>query len=420
MDHFRYSKDHYHAEDVQLSTIAENVGTPFYCYSHATLSRHFKIFQEAFQGLKATVCFAMKSNSNLAVLKTLASLGSGADVVSGGEIFRALKVGIPAKKIIYSGVGKTREEIAYALKENIFQFNIESEPELHAISEVATSLGKLAHIAFRINPDVDAKTHQKITTGRKEDKFGIDWIQARDMYKKAKALDGVLVQGIATHIGSQLTELVPFEQAFRRIRELVEVLRVDGHHINTLDLGGGLGIPYDEEDPPQPEHYADVVRRSVRDLDCALYLEPGRLIVGNAGVLVTKVIYVKQTPTRKFIIVDAAMNDLLRPMLYDAEHVIIPVQKSNVSDKEWERVDVVGPVCESSDFLAKYRRMPPVKAGDLLAIRTAGAYGASMSSTYNSRLLVPEVLVKGSEFSVIRRRPSYEEMVELEQIPAWV
>ncbi len=420
MDHFGYKHTTLHAEEVAIAAIAKETGTPFYCYSDATLTRHYNVFATAFSKIKATICFAVKSNSNIAVLKTLGDLGAGADAVSQGEIMRALKAGIPARKIVFSGVGKTREEMAYALKEGIFQFNVESLPELEALDEVAASLGKVARIAVRINPDIDAKTHAKITTGKKENKFGIDWVEARDIYQKAKALKSIEVQGISTHIGSQLVDLMPFEQAFRKINDLVQILRVDGHHINTLDLGGGLGIPYDEEDPPQPGHYAEVAINATKDLGCELIFEPGRLIVGNAGILVTKVLYVKKTPHKTFIIVDAAMNDLVRPALYDAYHEIIAVEKPEGEAKLWQRADVVGPVCESGDILAKNRPMPPVQPGDLLAIRTAGAYGAVMSNTYNTRLLVPEVMVKGPAFAVIRKRQEYDTLLGLDTIPNWM
>lgn len=420
MDHFAYKNDVMHAEEVSLAEIAQNVGTPFYCYSDATLTRHYSVFAEAFKSVKTKICFAIKSNSNQAVLKTLANLGAGADAVSVGEIMRAIKAGISPGKIVFSGVGKTREEMAYALQQQIFQFNIESEPELDALNEVALSLGKRAPIAIRINPDIDAKTHAKISTGKKEDKFGVDWKATRPLYAKAKTMQGILVQGISSHIGSQLVDLMPFEQAFRRINDLAEILRVDGHSISVLDLGGGLGIPYDESEPPHPEHYAQVAIKATRGLGCELVLEPGRLIVGNAGVLVTKVIYVKQTEHKNFIIVDAAMNDLMRPTLYDAYHDILAVNKPAVPTKSWKRVNVVGPVCESGDVLATNRLMPPVQAGDLLMIRTAGAYGAVMSGTYNSRPLIPEVMVKKQDMAVVRKRQSYDELIGLDSLPQWI
>lgn len=420
MDHFSYKQEVMYAEDVPLRDIAHVVGTPFYCYSDATLTRHYQVFANAFKGVRSKICFAVKSNSNQAVLKTLANLGAGADAVSMGEIMRALKVGIPGNKIVFSGVGKTQEEMAYALKNQVFQFNVESEPELEALNEVALSLGKRAPIAIRINPDIDAKTHAKISTGKKGDKFGVDWQAARPLYNKAKMLPGIQVQGISTHIGSQLVDLIPFEQAFRRINDLAQILRTDGHSITVLDLGGGLGIPYDESEPPHPEHYAEVAIRATRDLGCELILEPGRLIVGNAGVLVTRVIYAKHMEHKDFIIVDAAMNDIMRPALYDAYHEIVPVNKPAASAKAQKRVGIVGPVCESGDILANNRLMPSVAAGDLLVVRTAGAYGAVMSGTYNSRLLVPEVMVKGGEFAVIRKRQTYEELLGLDSLAPWM
>lgn len=420
MDHFSYKNDILHAEDIAIPALAEDIGTPFYCYSDATLTRHYKVFADAFSKVKATICFAVKSNSNVAVLKTLGNLGAGADAVSQGEIMRALHAGIPARKIVFSGVGKTKEEMAYALEKGIFQFNVESLPELEALNEVALSRGRIAAIAVRINPDIDAKTHAKITTGRKEDKFGIDWTEAREIYGKAKVMKGIEVQGISTHIGSQLLDLIPFEQAFRKINDLVQILRIDGHNIRVLDLGGGLGIPYDEEEPPHPEHYAEVAINTTKTLGCELILEPGRLIVGNAGILVTRVIYVKNTLHKTFVIVDAAMNDLLRPALYDAYHEIVAVKKAGVANKLWKKADIVGPVCESGDVFAKNRPLPPLEAGDLVAIRTAGAYGAVMSSTYNSRPLIQEVLVKGGDFAVIRPRQSYDALLGLDSIPKWM
>lgn len=420
MDHFSYKDNILHAEDIAITKIAKEVGTPFYCYSHATLKRHYQVFAEAFKGTKTTICFAVKSNSNLAVLKTLEQLGAGADAVSEGEIRRALAVGIPGRKIVFSGVGKTREEMAFALKQKIFQFNIESEPELIALNEVAESLGVIAPIAVRINPDIDAKTHYKISTGKKENKFGIEWTAAREIYNKAKMLKNIDVQGVSTHIGSQLVDLMPFEQAFRRINDLVQILRIDGHHIHVLDLGGGLGIPYDMEEPPSPKHYAEVVLKATRDLNCELILEPGRLITGNAGILVSEVIYCKASESRQFLIIDAGMNDLIRPTLYEAYHEIIPVQKPTAPAKSWKKIDIVGPVCESGDVFALQRAMPPLTPGDLVAVRTAGAYGAVMASNYNTRPLVPEVMVHGSEYAVVRKRQTYEELLAMDSVPAWL
>lgn len=418
MDHFHYHRGTLHAEDVPVSEIAKQVGTPFYCYSTATLARHYTVFAEAFKEVKATICFAVKANSNLAVLKTLADLGSGADCVSEGEIRRALKAGVPAGKIVFSGVGKTREEMLFALKAGIFQFNVESEPELLVLNDAATSLDVKAPIAIRINPDVDGKTHHKITTGKKENKFGVDWTYASTLYAKAKALPHIEVKGISTHIGSQLLELMPFEQAFKRIDSLVQQLRAEGHNITRLDLGGGLGIPYSGETPPSPAHYAEMAIRATKHLGCELIFEPGRLIAGNAGILVTEVIYVKETESRNFVIVDAAMNDLIRPSFYDAYHAIVPVKEA-AKDAKQELMDIVGPVCETGDIFAKQRLLSETKAGDLIALRSAGAYGAVMASTYNSRLLVPEVLVKDDEWRVVRKRPSYEELLGLDALPEW-
>lgn len=417
MDHFNYQGGALSAEDVALATIADTVGTPFYCYSQATIERHYRVFTEALTGLDATVCFAVKANSNLAVLRTLAMLGAGADVVSGGELTRALAAGMPADKIVFSGVGKTEAEIKQALTAGIRSINAESVPELDAINRVAKRLGKTAIVTLRINPDVDAHTHAKITTGRYENKFGIEWTAAHQVINSARDLGHVRIVGLAVHIGSQLTELEPFREAFIRVRDLVAMLRADGITITHLDLGGGLGVPYDGSETPPPAEYGRIVRETVGDLGCRLAFEPGRLIVGNAGVLVTRVIYVKDGATRRFVIVDAAMNDLLRPALYDAKHEIVPVRATNEAT---ELVDVVGPVCETGDTFATQLALAPVKAGDLLAIRTAGAYGAVMSSTYNSRDLVPEVLVRGADFAVVRKRIGLQTFLEHEQFPAWM
>lgn len=419
MDHFHSLSGILHAEEVPIQAIAEAVGTPFYCYSTATLTRHYTVFAEAFADVKATICFAVKANSNLSVLKTLADLGSGADCVSEGEIRRALKSGVPASKIVFSGVGKTRQEMDFALREGIFQFNVESEPELLMLNEAAGALNITAPIAIRINPDVDGKTHHKITTGKKENKFGIDWNQASAIYAKAKALPFIEVKGISTHIGSQLLELMPFEQAFKRVDTLVQQLRAEGHTISRLDLGGGLGIPYLNEEPPSPSHYAIMAINATKHLGCELIFEPGRLIAGNAGILVTEVIYVKRTDSRNFVIVDAAMNDLIRPSFYDAYHAIVPVVQP-AGDPSLEPMDIVGPVCETGDIFAKQRPLSTAtKAGDLLAFRSAGAYGAVMASTYNSRPLVPEVLVNGNKWQIIRPRPSYDELLALDNIVEW-
>jgi diaminopimelate decarboxylase len=419
MNHFTYRNGELHAEDVPLRRIAAEVGTPFYCYSTATLERHYRVFAEAFAGQRAKVHFALKANANLAVVKTLARLGAGADVVSEGELRRALQAGIPAADIIFSGVGKTAAEMAFALKTGIHQFNVESEPELETLNAVALQLGKRAPIAVRVNPDVDAKTHAKISTGKAENKFGVPWTRARDIYAQAAELPGIEAVGVAVHIGSQLTDLAPLEAAFLRVGQLVRQLRADGHDIRRLDLGGGLGIPYRDEAPPAPGAYAAMVRRVTDNLGCDLALEPGRLIVGNAGILVTQVIYVKQGAAKTFVILDAAMNDLARPSLYEAWHGIEPVRQPAPGAPETP-VDFGGPVCETTDMLAADRPMPPLAAGDLLAIRSAGAYGAVMASTYNLRLLIPEVLVHADRFAIVRPRPSYTEMLSHDRVPEWL
>ncbi len=417
MDHFTYINGQLHAEDVALERIAKEVGTPFYCYSTATIARHYQVFAEGFKDIKATICFAVKANSNLAVLKTLANLGSGADCVSMGEIMRALKVGIKADKIVFSGVGKTRAELKYALEAGIMQFNVESEPELNALNEVAIELGSTAPIAFRVNPDIDAGSHDKISTGRKGDKFGIQWEKAHEMYEIASNMEGIDVQGVSIHIGSQLSDLNPFERAFEKVAGLVRSLKEAGHDIKRLDLGGGLGIPYNSEEIPHPAEYAKMTIAATKGLDCELVFEPGRLIVGNAGVLVTAAIYEKYTSDRKFLIVDAAMNDLIRPTLYDAHHEIVAVKEGDPAKRP---VDIVGPICETGDIFAKRRLLPQVREGDLLAIRSAGAYGAVQSSGYNSRPIIPEVLVNGSEYAIVRRRETYAEMLGKDQIPEWL
>jgi len=419
MDHFTYKEGILHAEDVAIPAIAEEIGTPFYCYSTATLERHYNVFMDSFKdsGIKVNLCFAVKANSNIAVIKTLAALGAGGDAVSEGEIRRCLAAGIAGNKIVFSGIGKTRSELKFALENNIMQINIESEPELHALNEIAISMGLRAKVAFRVNPDVDAGSHDKISTGRKHDKFGIEWERVRGIYKLANQMQGIKVQGVATHIGSQLTNLEPFRKAFAKVRELVKDLRADGINITHLDLGGGLGIPYQEGEIPSPAEYAKTVLAEVRDLGCELTFEPGRLICGNAGILVSKVIYIKESSARKFLIIDAAMNDLVRPTLYDAYHEIVPVLKSSTNSKTY---DIVGPICETGDVFAKQRQMPEFKADDLLAIRSAGAYGAVMSSEYNTRLLIPEVMVNGDKMAVIRQRGNYEEMLARDKIPSWL
>ena len=421
MNHFDYRDGVLHAEDVAIPEIAEAVGTPFYCYSSATLKRHYQVFADAFSDIDALVCYAMKANSNQAVLRTLARLGAGADVVSGGELCRALAAGIPAEKILFSGVGKTASEMDAALAAGIHCFNVESEPELELLSRRAVAAGRDAPVSFRINPDVDARTHAKISTGRKEDKFGISWQRARAVYQRAAELPGIEVVGIDMHIGSQITDLQPYDDAFRLLRELVTALREDGHDIRHVDLGGGLGIPYRPDDPapPLPAQYAEIVKKHVRDLGCRVVFEPGRLIAGNAGILVTSVLYVKDGGSRTFVIVDAAMNDLVRPTLYEAYHEISPVTISAASAPRI-RADIVGPVCESGDYLARDREMSTPKPGDLLSIGTAGAYGAVQAGTYNTRPLVPEVLVDGKRFAIVRRRPRYEDMLALDTVPDWL
>ncbi len=418
MDYFSYKDGRYFAEDVSLETIAQEVGTPFYCYSKATLERHFNVFSRHFGDVGAKVCYAVKANSNLAVLNTLAKLGSGADVVSEGEIRLALAAGIKPYNIVFSGVGKTGPEMAYALEQGIFQFNVESEPELELLNSVAISKGVKAPIAVRVNPDVDPKTHAKISTGQKESKFGIPIAAALPVYELAATLPGITVQGVSVHIGSQLTTLEPFAQAFARVRSFVEELRGKGFTITTLDLGGGLGIPYGNEEPPLPDAYAEVAKRETAGLGCQLIFEPGRMLVGNAGILVSRVIYIKQSAGRIFVIADAAMNDLMRPALYDAYHHIVPVVAA-AGDAPTELVDVVGPVCETGDIFAEQRLLKVPAAGDLIAFRSAGAYGASMSNTYNARPLVPEVMVNGSQYAVVRPRQKYDELIGRDSIPTW-
>lgn len=421
MHHFVYRDGALHAEALALSALAEAVGTPFYCYSAATIRRHFRVFADAFIGLDALVCYAVKANSNQAVLRLLAREGAGMDVVSGGELARALAAGVTGDRITFSGVGKTRDEIAAALKACIFCFNVESEPELEAIAEVATQAGRFARVSLRVNPDVDAKTHEKISTGKAENKFGVPLSRAREVYARAAKLKGVEIAGVDMHIGSQLTDLAPFDEAFSLLAELVRDLRADGHAIGHVDLGGGLGIPYREGDDPasyHPERYAEIVRKHFAGLGCKLVLEPGRLIVGNAGVLVTRVIYVKKGEAKTFIIVDAGMNDLVRPTLYDAWHDIIPVREPG--DRALIAADVVGPVCETGDYLALDRELPEARPGELLAVLTAGAYGAVQAGTYNTRPLIPEVLVDGDRYAVIRPRTSVDEMIALDCVPEWL
>ncbi|MCR4265513.1 diaminopimelate decarboxylase [Nitratireductor sp. ZSWI3] len=421
MNHFEYRDGVLHAEDVPVPAIAAAVGTPFYCYSTATLARHYRVFSEAFSGLDALVCYAMKANSNQAVLKTLARLGAGMDVVSEGELRRALAAGVPADKVLFSGVGKTASEMDFALKAGILCFNVESMPELELLSARATALGLTARVSLRINPDVDARTHKKISTGRAENKFGIAWKDARAAYARAAELPGLKVTGIDMHIGSQITDLQPFDDAFALLTELTATLRADGHAIEHVDLGGGLGVPYAEEgdQPPLPDAYAEIVRKHVTKLGLKVMLEPGRLIAANAGILVAEVLFRKDGEAKNFVIVDAAMNDLIRPTLYEAFHTIRPVRQPAADSRRFT-ADVVGPVCETGDYIALDRSLPEVQAGDLIAVGTAGAYGAVQASTYNSRLLVPEVLVNGDRFHVIRPRPSYEQLLGLDSVPDWL
>ena len=421
MDHFLYKNGVLHAEDVAIPEIVASVGAPFYVYSTATLTRHFQLFDDALADMDHLVCYAMKAASNQAILQTLAKLGAGMDVVSGGEYARARAAGVPGDRIVFSGVGKTRDEMRMALSGGIRQFNVESEPEMVVLSAVATELGVKAPITIRVNPDVDAKTHAKIATGKSENKFGIPISRAREVYAQAAALPGIDVIGIDVHIGSQLTQLEPFELAYQKVAELTETLRADGHDIRRLDLGGGLGIPYtrSNEAPPLPTDYGAMVKRVLGHLNCEIEIEPGRLIAGNAGILVSQVIYVKEGEDRKFLILDAAMNDLIRPAMYDAHHDIEPVIEPRAG-AERATYDVVGPVCESGDTFAKGREMAQMNAGDLVAFRSAGAYGAVMSSEYNTRPLIPEVLVNGSEFAVIRSRPSFDEIINRDTIPEWL
>ena len=421
MDHFNYQGGELCAEDVPLARIAAEVGTPVYVYSTATLSRHFNLFREALAWTDHLICYAVKANSNLAVLKLLGAMGAGMDVVSGGEYARARAAGVPGERIVFSGVGKTRDEMAQAIQGGIRQFNIESEPEMRALSEVAAGLGAVVPVAVRVNPDVDARTHAKIATGKSENKFGIPIARAREVYAEAARLPGLRVVGIDMHIGSQLTDLDPYRQAYSKMAQLCRTLRADGHAIMRLDMGGGLGIPYrrDNAAPPLPIEYGQVIRETVGDLGCEIEIEPGRNIVGNAGVLLASVIHTKRGEGRHFLILDAAMNDLIRPAMYDAHHDIVPVREPAVG-AEVAPVDVVGPVCETGDTFARGVQLPPLGDGELVAFRSAGAYGAVMASEYNSRPLVPEVLVAGDRFAVIRPRPSIDEMLGRDRIPDWL
>ncbi len=421
MHHFTYRNGVLHAEDVDLTHLAEEAGTPFYCYSSATLQRHYRVFSEAFSDCDALVCFAIKANSNQAVLRTLGNLGAGMDIVSEGELRRALAAEVPGERIVFSGVGKTREEMAFALDSGILCFNIESEPELAVLSEVATSKGMTARISVRVNPDVDAKTHAKIATGKSQNKFGIPISRARDVYNYAARLPGIQVTGVDMHIGSQIVDLEPFDNASALLASLAEQLLSEGHKLDHIDFGGGLGIPYTQSNivPPDPVAYAEIIKKNARHLGLKFIFEVGRMISGNAGILVTRVIYVKHGEGKTFVIIDAAMNDLIRPTLYEAYHEIMPVIGTPVG-ADRNVVDVVGPICETGDYMALNRMMPEVKAGDLLAIMTAGAYGAAQSGTYNTRRLVPEILVSDHRYSVVRPRQSYEELIGLDRIPDWL
>jgi diaminopimelate decarboxylase len=425
VDHFEYRGGVLHAEGVALPDIAGEVGTPVYVYSTATLERHYRVLDEALAGLPHLICFALKANGNLAVIATLARLGAGADVVSEGEMRRALAAGVPPERIVFSGVGKTERELRFGLDQGIRQFNVESEPELEALARIAAGTGRTAPVAIRVNPDVDARTHAKIATGKAENKFGVPIRRAREVYARAARLPGIEIVGVDLHIGSQLAELAPFEAAFLKLAELTRRLRADGHAIARIDLGGGLGIPYARthdranDAPPLPFDYGALVRRTVGDLGCEIEVEPGRLIAGNAGVLLSRVIYRKAGEGRDFLVLDAAMNDLVRPAMYDAFHEIVPVAEPPPGAPV-APIDVVGPVCETGDTFARARNLPPLEAGDLVAFRSAGAYGAVMASEYNARPLAPEVLVKGDRFAAVRRRPTYTEMLERDSLPPWI
>ncbi|HQS10631.1 MAG TPA: diaminopimelate decarboxylase [Xanthobacteraceae bacterium] len=420
MHHFDYRDGRLHGEDVDLTALAHSVGTPFYCYSTATLERHYRVFTQAFEGRDMLLCYALKANSNQAVISTLARLGAGADIVSGGELKRALAAGVPAERIVFSGVGKTRQEMADALDAGIKCFNVESEPELEQLSQVATARGVIAPVSLRVNPDVDAKTHAKISTGKSENKFGIPISTARAVYEEAARLPGIRIAGVDMHIGSQITDMAPFENAILLLAELARDLMAAGHALRHLDLGGGLGVPYAASDPvpPAPDAYAAAVNRALGGLDLPLVFEMGRMIVANAGILVTRVLYVKHGEGKTFVIVDAAMNDLIRPTLYDAHHDILPVVQA-AEGAPTLLADVVGPVCETGDYLALNRALPQLKAGDLLAVMTAGAYGAVQAGTYNTRPLIPEVLVRGAEHAVVRPRVSAEALIALDRQPHW-
>ncbi|HSA58675.1 MAG TPA: diaminopimelate decarboxylase [bacterium] len=423
MHHFDYKKGELHCEDVPLRRIASEVGTPAYVYSYATLARHFQAFDRPFDGLPHMVCFAMKANSNIAILRAFVKMGGGVDIVSGGELFRALTAGVPPDRIVYSGVGKTREEMRYALtcgsasRGGILQFNVESEAEMSALDEVARGLGRQAPVSIRVNPDINPKTHPYISTGLKKSKFGVPVAQALKLYEAARTLTGIRIQGVSCHIGSQITTLSPFRDALAKVAEVVTTLRSKGFDIRHLDLGGGLGIPYRNEKPPSPQQYADALRKGLKDLGCRILFEPGRVLVGNAGVLLTSVLYKKGTGGKSFVVVDGAMNDLIRPSLYGSYHDIWPL-KAGRGRKQ--TVDVVGPVCESGDFLAEKRALPVLQSGDVLAVMSAGAYGFVMASNYNSRPRAAEVMVHGNEYHVIRKREEYKDLLHGEHVPKFL
>ena len=418
MTEFDYRDGVLHAEDVAIPALADAVGTPFYCYSSAGLTRRYTDFAAAFAGQDALICYSVKANSNLAVIRTLAGLGAGADVVSEGELRRALAAGVPPDRIVFSGVGKTGDELAYALAQGIYRINVESEPELRVLGALGAAADRTVEIGIRVNPDVDAKTHAKISTGRAENKFGVDIGHAREIFALARALPGIDPKSVAVHIGSQLNDLAPMRAAFTAVAELVVALRGDGHEIDSIDLGGGLGIRYHDEDPPSRADYAAMVRLATGNLGCRLIFEPGRNLAGNSGILVTRVIYEKHSTSRRFVIVDAAMNDLIRPAMYDAHHEILPVREVPES-ADRSPADIVGPICETGDTFARARMMPALRPDDLIAFASAGAYGAVMASTYNTRRLIPEVLVRGDAYCVVRRRPDYDELLKLERLADW-
>ena len=421
MNHFAYRAGVLHAEEVALPAIARAVGTPFHCYAAATLERHYRVFAEALAGVDGLICYAMKANSNQSVIRTFVQLGSGLDVVSEGELRRALAAGAAPDRIVFSGVGKTAREIAFAVDTGILCFNVESEPELELISSIAASKGAAVAVAIRVNPDIDARTHAKITTGRAENKFGIPAERAREVYARAATLPGIRVSGVDMHIGSQITDLAPYEAAYQRLADIVRTLRADGHLIDHVDAGGGLGIPYrlDEPPPPDPAAYCDIIRRRLGGLGARILVEPGRVLVGNAGILVSEVVYVKAGATKTFVILDAAMNDLIRPTLYDAHHDILPLRQPDLAAEPMV-ADVVGGICETGDYLALGRRLPPLAAGDLVSIMTTGAYGAVEGSTYNTRLLAAEVMVNGSQWAVVRPRQSYEDLIGMDRMAPWL